>query len=290
MGALTDLNDRIADVQAQDHVRLVTRRSGSSFFWAIRRLSYERRNAMYAVYTFCREVDDIADEQAPTATKLDRLQAYRREVDRIYDDGAETKTGQALQRIVDTYDLDKRDMDAVIDGMTTDAATNVRMADMDELRLYMDRVACSVGRLSNRVFGIMEPECVALAKSLGEALQLTNILRDLDEDAARGRMYIPIDMLRGGGIHTDDPVAVLASPMLENICKELANHAVEQFTVARKILANVEPKRGRPAIMMLEAYWLVLRKLQERGWQAPRGVVSPTMIERLGILVRHGIW
>ncbi|MBT3557824.1 MAG: presqualene diphosphate synthase HpnD [Rhodospirillales bacterium] len=289
MGVLTDFNERIADVQAREHVRRVTRQSGSSFYWAMRRLDHERRDAMYAVYAFCREADDIADDTAPTGNKIVRLQDYRREVALIYGDGAKTPTGRALQGIIDIYDLDKRDMDAVIDGMMTDVAETVRITDMEDLRLYMDRVACSVGRLSNRIFGIEEPYRTNLATTLGEALQLTNILRDLDEDAARDRMYLPCTLLRAHGIDEGEPAQVLRHPKLDGVCTELAEMADAQFTTARELLAQVPPSQARPATMMLEAYNIILAKLQKRGWQFPRKPVAPNILERLRVIVRYGI-
>lgn len=289
MGVLTDLNDRITDVQARDHVREVTRRSGSSFFWAMRRLDYERRNAMYAVYAFCREVDDIADDVTPPALKIEQLKDARVEIGRIFDDGATTKTGRALQHIIDVYDLDKRDLDSVIDGMMTDAAATVRFENMKELRLYMDRVACSVGRMSNQIFGIAEPTSSELATSLGEAFQLTNILRDLDEDAKRGRLYLPISLLRTNGIELDDPMAVIAHAGMNDVCHELADKAMEQFATARNLLADVDPKQAKPIVMMMEAYWIILTKLRKRGWQTPRASVSPSILERLRVILRYGI-
>ena len=289
MGVLTDFNERIADVQAREHVRQVTRQSGSSFYWAMRRLDHERRDAMYAVYAFCREVDDIADDTAPTGNKIIRLQNYRREVALVYGGSAKTPTGRALQGIIDIYDLDKRDMDAVIDGMLTDAEGTVRITDMEDLRLYMDRVACSVGRMSNRVFGIEEPYRTNLATTLGEGLQLTNILRDLDEDAVRDRMYLPGTLLRAHGIDDEEPAQVLLNPKLDGVCTELAEMAHAQFTTARELLAHVPPKQARSAIMMLEAYSIILVKLRNRGWQFPRKPVAPNILERLRVIVRYGI-
>jgi squalene synthase HpnD len=289
MGALSDFNDRIADVQANEHVRAVTKRSGSSFYWAMRRLEFARRDAMYAIYAFCREVDDIADEQAPSNVKIEGLQVYRQEIVRVYGDGATTMTGRALQHVIDVYDLDKRDMDAVIEGMLTDAEPTVCMADMDELHLYMDRVACAVGRMSNQIFGISEPARTNLAKVLGEALQLTNILRDLDEDAARGRMYLPVTLLRKHGIQVDEPAAILDHEALSYVCNELSDLAATQFSTARAMLDDVDAKQGRPAVMMMEAYRLIHEKLRKRGWSTPRATVSPTMLERLGMIIRYGL-
>ncbi len=290
MGTLTELSDRIADVHARDHVRAVTRQSGSSFFWAIRSLDSERREAMYAVYAFCRQVDDIADETTSISIKKAQLEEWRQEIERVFDERAETDTGRVLQQIIDPFNLDKRDFDAIINGMLTDSETTVCIEDMDELRLYMDCVACAVGRMITQILHIDPPDGVHLAKCMGEALQLTNILRDLDEDGERGRLYLPTKLLRENGILDSEPSLVLEHPALSRVCDKLANMAVEQFTEARVILASIQPKNRKPLVLMLEAYWLILVKLRARGWLVPRKTVSPSTLERFLVFARFGLW
>ena len=137
-----------------------------------------------------------------------------------------------LARAVREFGLRREDFHAVIDGMEMDVVADIRAPDDATLDLYCDRVASAVGRLSVRVFGMEEGDGIALAHHLGRALQLTNILRDLDEDAALGRLYLPAEALRAAGITTTDPAAVLASPALGQVCATLVERARRHFAEA----------------------------------------------------------
>ncbi len=271
-----------------DHVETLVRRSGTSFFWAMRLLPEGKRRAMYAVYAFCREVDDIADEPAHLENKLARLQEWRDEIDRLYDGRASLPVARALAGPIARFELRRDDFLAIIDGMEMDATERVRIPDMATLALYCDRVACAVGRLSVRVFGIDSGNGDRLARSLGEALQLTNILRDLDEDAERDRSYLPSDLLKRHGIMATDPKAVLAEPALPEVCAEIAAVAARRFDEAAAVLAGCDSCKVRPAAMMMEVYRRTFRKLQARGWRPPRRRVSLPKIEKLWIVLRYG--
>jgi phytoene synthase len=188
------------DFEARDHVHHVVEASGTSFLQGMRLLPEERREGMFAVYAFCREIDDIADEPAPVADKMARLREWRREVDRLYEGKPRTLTGRALLPVVRDYGLDRADFLALIDGMEMDAVEDIRAPAMGRLELYCDRVAGAVGRLSIRIFGATEPHARTVARHLGQALQLTNILRDLGSDAARDRLYLPLEDLARFGV------------------------------------------------------------------------------------------
>lgn len=288
MGLMSDFRERVEAEEARTHVRNVTRQSGSSFLWAIRSLNGERREAMYAIYAFCREVDDIADGMDGTAVKIDRLAEWQQELNKVFDGDSRTSTGRALQYAVSGYDLDPRDFELIIEGMKTDSQPAVRLQTTAELDTYIDRVACSVGRLSNKVFGIPEPASSALARALGNALQLTNILRDLDEDMARNRVYVPGELIEKHGAQSPDANLLQNHNGLAKACEELAERAEMQYLAAQSILAGLGGRASRPGTMMMHAYWLVFRKLQTRGWTLPRVAVRPTLLERLWILVRFG--
>lgn len=277
-----------ASPEVLDHVEALVRRSGTSFFWAMRLLPAEKRRAMFAVYAFCREVDDIADEPAHLENKLARLQEWRDEIDRLYEGRASLPVARALVGPVARFGLKREDFLTIIDGMEMDAAEQVRVADMAELKLYCDRVACAVGRLSVRVFGIDAGNGDRLAQSLGQALQLTNILRDLDEDAERDRLYLPGDLLRSHGIVATDPQAVLVDPALPKVCAALAEIAAGRFDEAAAIVAGCDPDKVRPAAMMMEVYRRTFLKLRARGWQPPRRRVSLPKLEKLWIVLRYG--
>ena len=187
------------------------RAGGSSFYLAMRILGREQREAMFEIYSFCRAVDDIADSDAPHAQRLEGLLVWRKNIDSLYSGSIPPKLG-GLARAIARYALRKDDFLAVIDGVEMDARADIRAPSFDELDLYCDRVASAVGRLSVRIFGMDDADGVALAYHLGRALQLTNILRDIDEDAAIGRLYLPQEALRKAGITSSDPASVVARP------------------------------------------------------------------------------
>jgi phytoene synthase len=274
-------------------VESVVRRSGTSFYWGMRVLSPERRRAMYAVYAFCREVDDIADGSLQAVAKATRLDAWVDEIERLYQGrppqaGVGEPIARALVDPIAAFGLAKKDFLAVIEGMRMDAADRLRFADWRTLFRYCDCVACAVGRLSNPVFGIDRTLGDPLAKALGEALQLTNILRDLDEDAARDRLYLPAELLARHGIRDDDAAKVLAHPALPAACAEIADLARARFDEARVILARVGARQRKPAVLMMEAYWHTYRRLVARGFSPPRRPVSPSRWEKAWIVLRHG--
>jgi len=267
----------------------VVRRSGTSFFWAMRTLPGAKRTAMYAIYAFCREVDDIADDPGETADKLARLDRWRAEIEHIYAGRPGCSVSHALAGVVARFGLRKQDLLSVIDGMEMDAARCVRIADMNELNLYCDRVACAVGRLSIRVFGVDPEKGDRVAHALGQALQLTNILRDLQEDAGRDRLYLPGDLLRAHGITASDPAAVLAHPAVADVCAEVAETTRRRFDEAVSALAACDRRKVRPAIVMMEVYRRMFGLLVRRGWRRLGEPVALSKAEKLWIALRHGM-
>jgi len=262
---------------------------GSSFYWALRLMPAARRDAMFHVYAFCREVDDIADGTDEALVKMARLQSWRRDVESLFGDGQPTAAIACLKPVVDGYGLDKADLIAVIDGMRTDAHDAVRMADEAAFDLYIDRVASAVGRLSDKVFGLSGPAAERLAHHLGRALQITNILRDLEEDAGRNRLYLPLSLLRAHAIETDDPRAVLAHANLGDVTAELAARADAHFEATRTVLAQLDTSKTRPARMMMAVYVRLLEKLKARGLDQIHVPVRVSKLEKLWLTLRHGV-
>jgi len=261
---------------------------GSSFYLAMRILPPDRRNAMYSVYGFCRAVDDIADEGGPSAERLDGLERWRRDIALLFAGQTPPNLGD-LAEAVRRFGLRKADFDAVIDGMAMDAARDIRAPDWATLDLYCDRVASAVGRLSVRIFGMGVEAGEALAHHLGRALQLTNILRDIDEDAAIGRLYLPREALADAAIATDDPLVVAADPRLARACVDVVARARAHFDQARRVMAS-EPRRAvRAPRLMAVAYGSVLDKLDARGFAPPRQRVKADRWRILGALLRYGI-
>jgi phytoene synthase len=271
------------------HVTQIVRRSGSSFYWAMRLLPRAKREAMYAIYAFCREVDDIADDPGEQKDKMARLAGWRVEIERLYAGHPRSPTGQALSDPIHRFDLPKPVFLAIIEGMEIDAADRVRMPTLTALEAYCERVACAVGRLSNRVFGIDEELGEPVAYALGQALQLTNILRDLQEDAAMDRLYLPADMLAAQGIPLANPGLVLRHPAFPRVCEDLAEIAERRYQEADAALHLCNARTMRPARLMMQNYRRVFGKLCARGWAAPEKPVSLGKGQKLWILFRYGL-
>ncbi len=227
---------------------------------------------MFEIYAFCRAVDDIADDPGPRDGRREQLQHWRADIETLYA-GAPQQHLSGLARAVRRFDLQREDFMAVIDGMEMDVVADIRAPDVKTLDRYCDRVACAVGRLSVRVFGMEHGAGLALADHLGRALQLTNILRDLDEDAALGRLYLPKEALQAAGIAATDPVTVLAHPALDKACAALVIAAKGHFRQARTVMADSPRRLVRAPRIMGEAYNLILEQLVERGFAPPRASV-----------------
>ncbi|MGH6796820.1 MAG: presqualene diphosphate synthase HpnD, partial [Roseiarcus sp.] len=218
------------------------RARGSSFNAAMRILPRLRREAMFEIYSFCRAVDDIADGAGPRKVRRQALANWRRDISALYTGGNEQSCARArlrgLATAIHAFGLRREDFCAVIDGMEMDVEADIRAPDLATLDLYCDRVASAAGRLSARVFGMPEAEGRCLAHHLGRALQLTNILRDLDEDAALDRLYLPSEDLRAAGIVEAEPRAVLANPALGRACAPVIARAKTHFGEAEQIMAS----------------------------------------------------
>jgi phytoene synthase len=262
------------------------RASGSSFYRGMRILPRAQREAMFEIYSFCRAVDDIADDPGPRDGRHQALQQWRRDIDAVYR-GAPPPELTGLVQAVQTFGLRREDLLAVIDGMEMDVVADIRAPDRATLDLYCDRVACAVGRLSVRVFG-MEPQSgLALAHHLGRALQLTNILRDLDEDASLGRLYLPREALRDAGVITTEPREVLLHPLLGTVCTEVVKVARQSFDDAEAIMAKSPRRVVRAPRIMGEAYRAILDKLVSRGFAPPRPPVRHSKARLLLIVARN---
>jgi phytoene synthase len=228
---------------------------------------------MFEIYSFCRKVDDIADDGGPRDTRLDQLRLWRADINALYN-GSAVSRAKSLAAPMKTFKLRREDFQAVIDGMEMDVVADIRAPDWVRLDLYCDRVASAVGRLCVRVFGMEEKAGVALAFHLGRALQLTNILRDIDEDAAIGRLYLPREALQAAGITSTDPAAVAAHPNLAQAVEPVVARAREHFAEADRIMNKCARKTVRAPRIMRVAYGAILKALVKRGWAAPRAPVK----------------
>jgi phytoene synthase len=261
---------------------------GSSFYAAMRILPREQREAMFQVYSFCRYVDDIADSDGPREDRLAALQQWRDDIDALY-------SGHPPPRLQDyvgslkRFGLKREDFLAIIDGMEMDVPADIRAPDEATLDLYCDRVASAVGRLSVRIFGLPEADGIELAHHLGHALQLTNILRDIDEDAMIGRLYLPREGLRRAGISSTDPLVVTEHPALPLVCVPLVERAQAHFNNADAVMNRNARRLVRAPRIMSKYYHAILQLLIARGFALPRAPVRLGKASRFAILLQYAI-
>jgi len=263
-----------------------TTASGSSFYAAMRILPRAQREAMFQIYSFCREVDDIADSDGPRPERLAALQQWRDDIDALYQGHPPPRLADYVAS-VRKFDLKREDFLAIVDGMEMDVPQDIRAPDLATLDLYCDRVASAVGRLSVRVFGLPEADGILLAHHLGRALQLTNILRDVDEDAGLGRLYLPRESLLLAGITSDDPVRVIADRALPKVCLPLAERAKMHFQKADEVMDRNKRRAVRAPRIMSKYYRAILDLLVARGFALPRTPVRITKMARIAILLRY---
>ncbi|MBI5261955.1 MAG: presqualene diphosphate synthase HpnD [Bradyrhizobium sp.] len=271
---------------AQPSADYGTTASGSSFYAAMRILPRAQRDAMFQIYSFCRQVDDIADSDGPRQERLAALQQWRDDIEALYQGRPPARLNDYVAS-VERFGLKREDFLAIVDGMEMDVPQDIRAPDLATLDLYCDRVASAVGRLSVRVFGMPEEDGILLAHHLGRALQLTNILRDLDEDALLGRLYLPREALLHAGITSDDPRKVIADRALPRVCIPLAQRAQSHFEQAEEIMNRNKRRAVRAPRIMSKYYNAILDLLIERGFAPPRPPVRVGKFARIGIILRY---
>ena len=266
-----------------------TTASGSSFYAAMRILPQEQRDAMFQIYSFCRQVDDIADSPGPRDQRLAELQQWRDDIDALYRGNPPARLRDYVAS-VRQFGLERDDFLAIVDGMEMDVPQDIRAPDLATLDLYCDRVASAVGRLSVRVFGMPREDGILLAHHLGRALQLTNILRDIDEDAGIGRLYLPKEGLVQAGITSTDPIAVAADPSVPKVCAPLVKQARDHFRKSDEIMARNPRRTVRAPRIMSKYYGTILGLLVERGFANPRTPVRLNKVAKFSILLRYGFF
>jgi phytoene synthase len=264
------------------------RAAGSSFYWAMRILPPAQRDAMFEIYAFCRAVDDIADSDDPRPVRHAQLAQWRLDIDRLYAEHPPAPL-RGLAQATRAYHLAREDFLSVIDGMEMDVTNNICAPTLATLDYYCDCVASAVGRLSVRIFGMEREDGTLLAHHLGRALQLTNILRDLDEDASLGRLYLPHEVLQQFGIPTDEIPAALAHPALGEACEDIVVRARSHFAEADKIMARGRRSTVKAPRVMSDVYRMILERMQQRGWAAPRARVRIGRLRLLPLLLRNAI-
>jgi squalene synthase HpnD len=262
--------------------------AGSSFYAAMRILPRAQRDAMFQIYSFCRQVDDIADSDGPRDERLAAMKVWRDDIDALYA-GKPPARVRDYASAIQQFGLRKEDFLAVIDGMEMDIPADIRAPDEATLDLYCDRVASAVGRLSVKVFGLPDADGILLAHHLGRALQLTNILRDIDEDAGIGRLYLPREMLFHAGITSSDPQVVIASPALPKVAGPLVLRARAHFQKSDEIMSRNKRRNVRAPRIMSKYYRKILELLVVRGFALPRDPVRLGKASKIAILLQYAI-
>jgi len=245
------------------HSRAITRKSASNLALAFVILPRPKRDAMSALYAFCREVDDVADEASVAVEKRrDQLAAWRADVRRACENGTpQFAVNLELQPVIREFRLPFTLFDELINGCEMDLDIH-RYETFEQLELYCHRVASVVGLMSIEIFGYQNPACRDYAVYLGKALQLTNILRDVRTDAGRGRIYLPLADLKQFGVTSDDILRSEYSERYRKLAEHLASRARNFYRLARETLP-VEDRRAMVAAeLMGSVYWRLLLKLE----------------------------
>ncbi len=244
---------------------LVTQ-SGTSFYWGMRLQPKPQRDAMHALYAFCRVVDDIADGIGDPNQKIIQLDAWQEVIAAMYKQETSHPLTRALAEAHEQFDLPEREFIAILDGCRMDATRQVRMETIDQLYQYVRRVAVSVGILSMQIFGVPENPGPDFATELGTAFQLTNILRDIREDAERDRLYIPLTLLHKHCVPNASLQHMLQHDNLADALCEMEYITRSHYDRSEELLHHLPRKRLRPALIMRSVYRATFDRMAARGW------------------------
>ena len=260
-------------------------KSGSSFYYSFLFLPPERRAAITALYAFCREVDDVVDETPDPQIAATKLVWWRTELDRLYDGAPQHPVTQALLPAIRRFDLPKEHLQEVIDGMEMDL-TQTRYLDFKALSLYCYRVAGVVGLMAAEIFGSTQRETQKYAHDLGMAFQLTNIIRDIGEDARRGRIYLPIEDLQKFGVTAADLLGGRYSDNFTALIEYQIARAEEYYDKAIAALPAEDRKSQRAGLIMAAIYRTLLAEIRREGGRVLHQRIALTPIRKLWIAWR----
>ncbi len=244
----------------QEYCKQKTKESHSSFLTAFIFLKKEKREALTALYAFCREVDDIADECQDHEIASKKLYWWRDEIDRLFEDKPQHPVSKALHPFIECFNLSKNYFIEIIDGMEMDVKFN-RYESFEQLQLYCYRVASCVGILSAHIFGYKNKNTLTFAKNLGIALQLTNIIRDLGEDARRGRIYIPLDELKKLSVSEEEIISLKNSDKIKKLVQNQVDRAIKFYSLAIKTLPAEDKKSQKIGLIMGNIYYVLLNEI-----------------------------
>jgi phytoene synthase len=259
--------------------------SGSSFYYSFMFLPPPRRRAITALYAFCREVDDVVDEASDAGIAAAKLAWWRTEVGAVFSGVPQHPVAQALAPIVREFKLKEAELQMVIDGMAMDLDRH-RYLDFDELLLYCDRVAGVVGLMSAEIFGYTNPATRVYARDLGIAFQLTNIIRDVGEDARRGRIYLPQDELTRHGIAASTLLRHEGGEPFRALMAEQVARARAWYRRALDALPPEDRAAQRPGLIMAAIYATLLDEIERDGYAVLEHRIALTPLRKLWIAFR----
>jgi phytoene synthase len=257
-----------------------TVQSGSSFYYSFLFLAPERRRAITALYAFCREVDDTVDDATDASVARIKLAWWRTEVSAMYKGTPTHPVTQALQPHIALYGLEEQHLQAIIDGMQMDLDQS-RYLDYAGLRKYCWHVAGVVGILSASIFGYTNPQTLAYAEKLGLAFQLTNIIRDVGEDARKGRIYLPVNELQQFGVTAADLLNARHSEKFEALMRFQTERAQQMYDEALALLPKEDRRAQRPGLMMAAIYRTLLIEIDRDNFHVLTQRISLTPLRKL---------
>ena len=255
-------------------------RSGSSFYYSFMFLPAERRQAITALYAFCREVDDVVDEVNDPGVAAAKLDWWSGEVAKMFAGAPTHPATQALAPHIAAYGLQQRQLQAVIDGCRMDL-TQTRYLDFADLARYCHLVAGVVGEVAARIFGQQDERTTQYAHKLGLAFQLTNIIRDVGEDALRGRVYLPVDELQRFGVKVSEITQRQHSDRFAALMRFQCERAQRTYDEALALLPAADRRAQKPGLMMASIYRTLLREIEADGFQVLHQRTSLTPLRKL---------
>ena len=255
------------------NIAKIVKRSGTSFFWGMRLLPLAKRNAMFTIYAFFRHIDDIVDGDDSVQEKMDLISAWRQELDNIYDKKVPTtEIGRKIYKNCMRFHLPKSEFVKMLDCISMDLPMPLQAPSLKQFDEYCRGVAGVPGNLALRIFGCNDEDLIEkLSSTLGKALQITNILRDIKDDALSGRIYIPAEILDKAGIVSRDAEVVLVDKKLTIAREEFSQIAEEEYKKAFALIHNLPKNTARPVRIIANIYKHYFDIMKNRGWE----IISP---------------
>ncbi len=272
-------------MNAEEYCQEQAAASGSSFYYSFLFLPADQRQAITALYAFCREIDDIVDECSERSIALTKLNWWRDEIKRIFHDQAQHPVGIALSQSIKKFNLDEKHFHSIVDGMLMDTE-HVRYQNFEELSLYCHRVAGVVGLLTIEIFGYNNKSTQQYAENLGLAFQLTNILRDVKEDAERGRIYLPLDELKKFNVSEQDIINGKINDDLRHLFKFQAQRAEHYYQHAYTYLDKQDRFQQRSGLIMAAIYHALLERIEKQNFDVFTRPVRLSPLRKLWIAWR----